>query len=381
MRLSGRGPAGFRGGANGTLFVHLGVVPDPRFERHGDDLHTVASVSLAQAVSRRHRPDRHLGGRRDDRRRTRDPARRRCCACASGASRTCADAVAATCSCTSPSRSRRSSTKSPSASCARSPSTAARRSPRPTPDCSRGCALDGERPCATAPTPRPRCSSRTSTVPRSTTATATTSTRVLRLQRRRARRRERRPRRVAHVPLRPRRRARAPRRGPRRARRATRSVAVWLPALKGDRAEWAVAKLTELGVDELGLLTCARASVRPDAAALDRVLARWRRVAREASCQSRRTRLPVVVGPRTVAEVVAAGRRAVRPRRGPRRRGGHDAPRRAARAAGARPSDAPRAGAVSLGATVLRTETAAVALVRRGRSLCAARHDAVREAQ
>ena len=50
MRLSGRGPAGFRGGPNGTLFVHLGVVHDERFERHGDDLHTVATVSFAQAA-------------------------------------------------------------------------------------------------------------------------------------------------------------------------------------------------------------------------------------------------------------------------------------------------------------------------------------------
>jgi len=50
MRLSGRGPAGFRGGSNGTLFVHLGVEHDPRFERHGDDLHTVARATFAQAA-------------------------------------------------------------------------------------------------------------------------------------------------------------------------------------------------------------------------------------------------------------------------------------------------------------------------------------------
>jgi molecular chaperone DnaJ len=50
MRLAGRGAAGFRGGPNGTLYVHLGVERDARFERHGDDLHTVATVSLAQAA-------------------------------------------------------------------------------------------------------------------------------------------------------------------------------------------------------------------------------------------------------------------------------------------------------------------------------------------
>jgi len=50
MRLTGRGPAGFRGGPNGTLYVHLGVEDDARFERHGDDLHTVVGISPAQAA-------------------------------------------------------------------------------------------------------------------------------------------------------------------------------------------------------------------------------------------------------------------------------------------------------------------------------------------
>jgi len=50
MRLAGRGAAGFRGGLNGTLYVHLGVEHDARFERHGDDLHTVVMVSVAQAA-------------------------------------------------------------------------------------------------------------------------------------------------------------------------------------------------------------------------------------------------------------------------------------------------------------------------------------------
>jgi len=50
MRLADRGPAGVRGGANGRLFVHLHVEPDPRFERHGDDLHHEAHVSFAQAA-------------------------------------------------------------------------------------------------------------------------------------------------------------------------------------------------------------------------------------------------------------------------------------------------------------------------------------------
>jgi molecular chaperone DnaJ len=50
MRLDGRGAAGFRGGPAGTLYVHLSVAVDPRFERHGDDLHTTATVTIAQAA-------------------------------------------------------------------------------------------------------------------------------------------------------------------------------------------------------------------------------------------------------------------------------------------------------------------------------------------
>jgi len=50
MRLNDRGPAGPRGGANGRLFVHLRVQSDPRFERHGDDLHHEAHIAFTQAV-------------------------------------------------------------------------------------------------------------------------------------------------------------------------------------------------------------------------------------------------------------------------------------------------------------------------------------------
>jgi len=50
LRLADRGPAGPRGGPNGSLFVHLTVTPDERFERAGDDLHTTVHVSTAQAA-------------------------------------------------------------------------------------------------------------------------------------------------------------------------------------------------------------------------------------------------------------------------------------------------------------------------------------------
>ena len=50
LRLAGHGPAGFRGGRNGALFVHLTVEPDPVFERSGVDLHASVHVPLTVAA-------------------------------------------------------------------------------------------------------------------------------------------------------------------------------------------------------------------------------------------------------------------------------------------------------------------------------------------
>jgi molecular chaperone DnaJ len=50
LRLAERGAAGQRGGATGSLFVHLVVTPDPRFEREGDNLHTTLTIGIAQAA-------------------------------------------------------------------------------------------------------------------------------------------------------------------------------------------------------------------------------------------------------------------------------------------------------------------------------------------
>ena len=49
LRLTRRGAAGPRGGANGDLYVHLRVRPHDRYRREDDDLITEVSVSIAQA--------------------------------------------------------------------------------------------------------------------------------------------------------------------------------------------------------------------------------------------------------------------------------------------------------------------------------------------
>lgn len=71
-------------------------------------------------------------------------------------------------------------------------------------------------------------------------------------------------------------------------------VAVGFALTKGDRPEWVVQKLTELGVDRIVAFVGARSVVRWDAAARARHVGRWRRVAREAAMQSRRAWLPAV---------------------------------------------------------------------------------------
>ena len=84
---------------------------------------------------------------------------------------------------------------------------------------------------------------------------------------------------------------------------------------KGDRPEWAVQKLTELGVDTIVPLVAARSVVRWSGERAVSAVERLRRVAREAAMQSRRARLPVVeevapfsiVARRTGAAVAVAG--------------------------------------------------------------------------
>jgi molecular chaperone DnaJ len=50
LRVMGKGQAGPSGGPPGNLYVTFTVEPDPRFERHGDDLLTQLPLTYSQAV-------------------------------------------------------------------------------------------------------------------------------------------------------------------------------------------------------------------------------------------------------------------------------------------------------------------------------------------
>ena len=78
---------------------------------------------------------------------------------------------------------------------------------------------------------------------------------------------------------------------------------LYLAPLKGDRSEWAVVKAIELGVSAIVPLLSARVAVRFRAEARVKTLARWRRLAREASAQSRRVHYPTIGEPVVPREV------------------------------------------------------------------------------
>lgn len=75
---------------------------------------------------------------------------------------------------------------------------------------------------------------------------------------------------------------------------------------KGDKPEFAVQKLTEVGVDRIVPLVSARSVVRWDEERAGRAWGRWVRVAREAAMQSRRVWLPEVAAVAGFGPAVAA---------------------------------------------------------------------------
>jgi 16S rRNA (uracil1498-N3)-methyltransferase len=84
------------------------------------------------------------------------------------------------------------------------------------------------------------------------------------------------------------------------------SITVGFSLAKGDRTDWAVAKLAELGVDRIVPLLCDRTVARSAGAALlAKRTERFRRIAREASMQARRLWIPVVDEPLSFAEAPA----------------------------------------------------------------------------
>jgi 16S rRNA (uracil1498-N3)-methyltransferase len=137
------------------------------------------------------------------------------------------------------------------------------------------------------------------------------------------------------------------------------AVALYMAPLKGDRSEWVVAKATELGVSAIIPLLSERLTVKFKGEAREKILERWRRISAEASGQCRRTYDLVIGDPVTPAQVPASVAVADFT-------GGTEMATVRALAIGPEGGWAPgewtaERQVISLGSTVLRAETAAIA--------------------
>ena len=83
------------------------------------------------------------------------------------------------------------------------------------------------------------------------------------------------------------------------------SITVAVALTKGERLDWAVQKLTEVGVDSIVPFAAARSVVHWDAKRSTHHVDRLRRIARQAAMQSRRTWLPAVEDLRSFGDVAA----------------------------------------------------------------------------
>jgi 16S rRNA (uracil1498-N3)-methyltransferase len=84
--------------------------------------------------------------------------------------------------------------------------------------------------------------------------------------------------------------------------RADPAITVLFAPVKGDRPEWVVQKLTEVGADTIVPLVAERSVVVWPAARIGHQLERLRRISREAAMQSRQCYLPEVAAPLTFAD-------------------------------------------------------------------------------
>jgi 16S rRNA (uracil1498-N3)-methyltransferase len=159
------------------------------------------------------------------------------------------------------------------------------------------------------------------------------------------------------------------------------TVTIGFVPVKGDRPEWVVQKLTELGVDRIAVLRSVRSVVRWDGDRGAKALDRLRRVTREAGAQSRTPWLPELTGILDLAGLAAVGAPDSLALAHP----GGDPPSVAMPALAVGPEGgwdnselvSAQFPAVGLGPGILRAETAAVAS---GLLLCALRNGLVGEA-
>ena len=146
-------------------------------------------------------------------------------------------------------------------------------------------------------------------------------------------------------------------------------IELWIPIIKFPRLEWVIEKAVELGAAKIGLLAAERSDVRLIEAVPKRI-DRWRRLAEEAAPQSRRLAPPAIVGPVPLEDISSTESRYLLDFEAPALKSAIRPSERAVLAVGPEGgwSELEREQAsetgwttATLGSTVLRAETAAVA--------------------
>lgn len=80
------------------------------------------------------------------------------------------------------------------------------------------------------------------------------------------------------------------------------TVEVAQSLIKGQRFEWCLEKLTELGADRIVPIISERCVIKTDGTAKENRLHRWQSIAKEAAEQSERNTMPDIVAPQTLPE-------------------------------------------------------------------------------
>lgn len=137
-------------------------------------------------------------------------------------------------------------------------------------------------------------------------------------------------------------------------------ITVAFALVKGERPEWVVQKLTEVGVDRIVPFVAERSVVQWDGDKAARNHARLLTVAREAAMQSRRTWLPTVEPIATFAEVAGRPGAALADRHGRPPTLAHPVVLVGPEGGWSERERSEGLPAVNLGPTVLRAETAAI---------------------
>jgi len=140
-----------------------------------------------------------------------------------------------------------------------------------------------------------------------------------------------------------------------------RALTVAFSLVKGSKPELAIQKLTELGIDRIAVLAAERSVVRWDEAKVGKARTRWARIIREAAMQSHRVRLPTLNAVVPSVEWLAQPDVAIAHFGGDAVEATHSSIAIGPEGGWSEAELAVASSTVSLGPTVLRAETAAIA--------------------